>query len=145
MTSFVFVGLLWWGLSGLSDDAGARALTNDKALEFITGYLVEKALAVDNIFVFLMLFIYFAVPAEFQKRVLMIGILAALMLRGPLILVGAWLIAQFHWILYVFGVFLVFTGIKMWWAAGQDPDLDENPVLKWVCRKFTISPNYDGK
>ena len=145
LTSFVFVGLLWWGLGGMGEDAGARALANDKAIEFITGYLVEKALAVDNIFVFLMLFTYFAVPAEFQKRVLMIGILAALVLRGALILVGAWLIAQFHWILYVFGAFLVFTGIKMWWAAGQDPDLDENPALNWVRRKFTIAPDYDGE
>ena len=87
-TSFVFVGLLWWGQGGMGDVAAARALANDKALEFITGYLVEKALAVDNIFVFLLLFSYFAVPAEFQKRVLMIGILLALVLRGILILVG---------------------------------------------------------
>lgn len=144
-TSFVFVGLLWWQLGGLGSDEAARTLANAKALEFITGYLVEKALAVDNIFVFLMLFTYFAVPQEFQKRVLMIGILGALLLRGVLILVGAWMIAQFHWILYVFGAFLVFTGIKMWWAAGQEPDLEENPALKWVKRRIRISPNYDGE
>ncbi|MCK7495909.1 MAG: hypothetical protein MZW92_36835 [Comamonadaceae bacterium] len=77
-----------------------------------------------------MVFTYFAVPAEFQKRVLMIGILGALVLRAVMILVGAWLIAQFHWILYLFGAFLVFTGIKMWWAAGQEPDLEDNPALK---------------
>lgn len=144
-TSFVFVGLLWWQLGGLGSDGAARTLANAKALEFITGYLVEKALAVDNIFVFLMLFTYFAVPQEFQKRVLMIGILGALLLRGVLILVGAWMIAQFHWILYVFGAFLVFTGIKMWWAAGQEPDLEENPALKWVKRRIRISPHYDGE
>ncbi|MEI2414742.1 TerC family protein [Orrella sp. JC864] len=143
--SFVFVGLLWWGLGGLGDDAAARALANDKALEFITGYLVEKALAVDNIFVFLMLFTYFAVPAEFQKRVLMIGILAALVLRAILILIGAWMIAQFHWIMYVFGAFLVFTGIKMWWAAGQEPDLETNPALQWVRKRVKIAPDYDGE
>ncbi len=143
--SFVFVGLLWWGLGGMGDDPAARALANDKALEFVTGYLVEKALAVDNIFVFLMLFTYFAVPAELQKRVLMIGILAALVLRAILILVGAWLIAEFHWIMYVFGAFLVFTGIKMWWAAGQEPDLETNPALQWVRKRFTISPDYDGE
>lgn len=143
--SFVFVGLVWWGLGGMGPDAAERAIANDKALEFITGYLVEKALAVDNIFVFLLLFTYFAVPPEFQKRVLMIGILAALVLRGVLILVGAWLISEFHWILYVFGAFLVFTGIKMWWAAGQEPDLDNNPALKWVRRKLTIAPDYDGE
>jgi tellurite resistance protein TerC len=106
---------------------------------------VEKALAVDNIFVFLMLFTYFAVPPEFQKRVLMIGILGALVLRAVMILIGAWLISQFHWVLYVFGAFLVFTGIKMWWAAGQEPDLESNPALKWVNRRFKIAPGYDGE
>lgn len=143
--SFVFVGLLWWQLGGLGYDPAAKALANAKALEFITGYLVEKALAVDNIFVFLMVFTYFAVPPDFQKRVLMIGILGALVLRGILILIGAWLIAQFHWILYLFGAFLVFTGIKMWWAAGQEPDLDANPALQWMRRRMRVSPNYDGE
>lgn len=143
--SFVFVGWLWWYLGGTSDVPADRTLANDKALEFVTGYLVEKALAVDNIFVFLMLFTYFAVPAEFQKRVLMIGILGALVLRAVMILIGAWLITQFHWILYVFGAFLVFTGVKMWWAAGQEPDLEANPVLRWINRKFRVAPDYDGE
>jgi tellurite resistance protein TerC len=139
--SFVFVGWLWWYLGGLD----GNAVADTKALEFVTGYLVEKALAVDNIFVFLMLFTYFAVPPEFQKRVLMIGILGALLLRAVMILLGAWLIAQFHWILYLFGAFLVFTGVKMWWAAGQEPDLEGNPALKWVRRRFRIAPDYDGE
>jgi tellurite resistance protein TerC len=139
--SFVFVGWLWWHLGG----AEGNAVADTKALEFITGYLVEKALAVDNIFVFLMVFTYFAVPAEFQKRVLMIGILGALLLRAVMILVGAWLIAQFHWILYLFGAFLVFTGVKMWWAAGQEPDLEGNPALKWVRSHMKIAPGYDGE
>ncbi|MCR5867782.1 MAG: TerC family protein [Aquincola tertiaricarbonis] len=143
--SFVFMGWMWWYLGGTGTDESARAVANDKSLEFLTGYLIEKALAVDNIFVFLMLFTYFAVPAEFQKRVLMIGILGALVLRAVMILVGAWLIAQFHWILYVFGAFLLFTGIKMWWAAGQEPDLDNNPALKWIRGRFKISPTYDGE
>jgi tellurite resistance protein TerC len=139
--SFVFVGWLWWYLGG--PDGSATADT--KALEFITGYVIEKALAVDNIFVFLMLFTYFGVPAEFQKRVLMIGILGALLLRAVMILVGAWLIAQFHWVLYLFGAFLVFTGIKMWWAAGQEPDLEGNPALKWIRGHIRIAPAYDGE
>lgn len=143
--SFAFVALLWWRLGGAGADAAARAMASDKALEFVTGYLIEKALAVDNIFVFLMLFTYFAVPAEFQKRVLMLGILGALLLRGLLILVGAWLIARFHWILYVFGAFLVFTGVKMWWAAGQEPDLESNPALQWIRRRLHIAPGYDGE
>ncbi len=143
--SFVFLGLLWWYLGGASDDAAARALAQDKALEFATGYLVEKALAVDNIFVFLMVFTYFAVPEEFQKRVLMFGILGALVLRAGMILIGAWLITQFHWVLYVFGAFLVFTGVKMWWAAGQEPDLDSNPALQWITRWMKVAPGYDGQ
>jgi tellurite resistance protein TerC len=143
--SFVFVGWLWWYLGGTSADAAVSAMADAKALEFVTGYLVEKALAVDNIFVFLMVFTYFAVPAAYQKRVLMIGILGALVLRAGMILVGAWLITQFHWVLYVFGAFLVFTGVKMWWAAGQEPDLGSNPALKWINRKFKIAPDYDGE
>jgi tellurite resistance protein TerC len=132
VVSFLFVGWLWWYLGGLGDDPAARSLASTKAVEFITGYLIEKALAVDNVFVFLMLFTYFAVPPEYQKRVLMLGVLGALVLRAIMILIGAWLIARFHWILYLFGVFLVFTGIKMWWAAGKEPDLEANPALKWL-------------
>lgn len=143
--SFVFVALLWWYLGGTSGDAAREGVANDKALEFVTGYLVEKALAVDNIFVFLMLFTYFAVPAAFQKRVLMFGILGALVLRAGMILVGAWLVTQFHWVLYVFGAFLVFTGIKMWWAAGQEPDLTDNPALRWINKRMKVAPDYDGE
>jgi tellurite resistance protein TerC len=145
LVSLAFMGWLWWYLGGTSGDAARQAVANDKALEFVTGYLVEKALAVDNIFVFLMLFTYFGVPAEYQKRVLMIGILGALVLRAGMILVGAWLVTEFHWILYVFGAFLVFTGVKMWWAAGQEPDLEANPVLRWINRKIKVAPNYDGQ
>ena len=143
--SFVFVALLWWYLGGMGGDEAARGVANVKALEFVTGYLVEKALAVDNIFVFLMVFTYFAVPAEFQKRVLMIGILGALVLRGLMIFGGAWLIARFDWVLYLFGAFLVFTGIKMWWAAGQEPDLESNPALKWIRRHMRVAPDFDGE
>jgi len=143
--SFCFVGWLWWYLGGNSSDTATAAVADAKALEFVTGYLVEKALAVDNIFVFLMVFTYFAVPSAYQKRVLMIGILGALVMRAGMILIGAWLITQFHWVLYVFGAFLVFTGVKMWWAAGQEPDLGSNPALKWINRKFKISPTYDGE
>ncbi len=143
--SFVFVAWLWWYLGGTGTDAAARELANAKSLEFITGYLVEKALAVDNIFVFLMVFTYFAVPNEYQKRVLMYGILGALLLRAIMILIGAWLITQFHWVLYVFGAFLVFTGVKMWWASGQEPDLEANPALKWIRAHMKIAPAFDGE
>lgn len=142
--SAAFAAWLWWHLNA-SPDQAVRVAANTKLLEFVTGYLVEKALAVDNVFVFLMVFTYFSVPAEFQKRVLMIGILAALLLRAVMILVGAFLIARFHWILYVFGAFLVFTGIKMWWAAGQEPDLESNPALQWLRRRMHVAPTYDGE
>ncbi len=145
LVSFVFVGWLWWTLGGAGPDPAAQELARAKALEFITGYVIEKALAVDNIFVFLMIFTYFAVPEEYQKRVLIIGILGALVLRAVLILVGAWMIAEFHWILYLFGAFLVYTGIKMWRASGEEPDLDANPALQWVRRRMKISPTYDGE
>ncbi len=143
--SFVFLGALWLHLGGASTDLTAGAVADEKALEFLTGYLIEKALAVDNIFVFLMLFTYFSVPAEYQKRVLMIGILGALVLRAVMILIGAWLIARFHWVLYFFGAFLVFTGIKMWWAAGREPELEANPLLRWINRRFRIAREYDGE
>ncbi len=143
--SMVFAGWFWWYLGGLTDDLTTREIANTKTLEFITGYLIEKALAVDNIFVFLMVFTYFSVPVEFQKRVLMFGILGALVLRAVMILVGAWLIARFHWVLYFFGAFLIFTGFKMWWATGQEPDLEANPALKLIRRHMRISPNFDGE
>jgi tellurite resistance protein TerC len=95
--------------------------------------------------VFLMIFTYFAVPPEFQKRVLMIGIIGAIVLRTVMILVVAWLIQQFHWVLYVFGAFLILTGVKMWWAAGQEPDLESNPALKLLRRLMPVSKNFDGE
>lgn len=140
--SVVFNGLLWWAVR---DATGSTGLANEKSLEFLTGYLIEKALAVDNIFVFLMIFSYFAVPPAFQKRVLMIGIIGAIVLRTVMILVGGWLLAQFHWILYLFGAFLVLTGVKMWWAAGQDSSLDDNPALKLLRRVLPVSQSYDGE
>ncbi len=140
--SFVFNALFWWAVK---DTTGSTAIANEKSLEFLTGYLIEKSLAVDNIFVFLMIFSYFAVPAEYQKRVLMIGILGAIVLRTVMILVGGWLLTQFHWILYVFGGFLVLTGIKMWWAAGKEPHLEDNPALKLLRRLMPVSQHYDGE
>ena len=116
-----------------------------RALEFLTGYLIEKSLAVDNIFIFLMIFTYFAVPTEFQKRVLMIGIIGAIVLRTIMILLGAWLIQHFHWVLYVFGAFLLITGIKMWWAAGKEHSLDDNPALKLLRKVLPVSKNFDGE
>lgn len=139
--AFVFVALLWWYLDGTQ----GRSAANEVSMQFITGYLVEKSLSVDNVFVFLMIFSYFAVPAEFQKRALIIGIVGAIVLRAILILIGAWLLAKFHWVLYLFGAFLVFTGIKMWLAAGKEPDINQNPVLKWLRGHMKIAPHFDGE
>jgi tellurite resistance protein TerC len=140
--SFLFNGLIWWAIK---DATGSTEVANTKSLEFLTGYLIEKSLAVDNIFVFLLVFTYFAVPTHFQKRVLMIGIVGAIVLRTIMILVGGWLLAEFHWILYVFGAFLILTGVKMWWAAGKEPDLNDNPALKLLRKLLPVSKDYDGE
>ncbi|RYX90208.1 MAG: TerC family protein [Comamonadaceae bacterium] len=140
--SFLFNGLFWWAVR---DTTGSTAIANEKSLEFLTGYLIEKSLAVDNIFVFLMIFTYFAVPAAFQKRVLMIGIIGAIVLRSVMILIGGWLLQEFHWVLYVFGAFLILTGLKMWWAAGKEPDLNDNPALKLLRRVLPVSQRFDGE
>ncbi|HSM21944.1 MAG TPA: TerC family protein [Rubrivivax sp.] len=139
--SLAFNGLFWWAVW---QDHGVAA-ANLRGTEFLTGYLIEKSLAVDNIFVFLMIFTYFAVPREFQKRVLMIGIVGAIVLRTVLILLGSWLISNFHWVLYLFGAFLLLTGIKMWWASGQEPDLESNPALKLLRRWLPVSKSFDGE
>jgi len=140
--SFVFNGLLWWAIR---DSTGSAAIASEKSLEFLAGYLIEKSLAVDNIFLFLMIFSYFAVPPAYQKRVLMIGIVGAIVLRTVMILVGSWLLAQFHWILYLFGAFLILTGIKMWLAAGEESDLEQNPALRLLRRVMPVSRDYDGE
>jgi tellurite resistance protein TerC len=140
--SLMFNALFWWAVK---DTTGDTEVANTKALEFLTGYLIEKSLAVDNIFVFLMIFTYFAVPPKYQKRVLMIGIIGAIVLRTIMILVGGWLLQQFHWILYIFGAFLILTGVKMWWAAGKEQTLDDNPALKLLRKILPVSKNYDGE
>ncbi|HHW4680432.1 MAG TPA: TerC family protein [Xylella taiwanensis] len=131
---------LWWYLQGT---AGAT-IANRIGLEFLTGYLVEKSLAVDNIFVFLMVMTYFAVPEEQRQRVLIIGVLGAIVLRALMIFAGSLLLTKFHWLLYVFGVFLLLTGIKMWFSAGKEPDLETNPVLRWMRSHLRLHPEYAG-
>ncbi|MCD9097343.1 TerC family protein [Luteimonas fraxinea] len=138
--ALLFNAGLWWYLH---ETAGA-ALANRVGLEFLTGYLVEKSLAVDNIFVFLLLFTFFGVPEAQRQRVLIIGILLALVLRAVLIFVGAALLAQFHWLLYVFGAFLLLTGFKMWFAAGKEPDLENNVVLRWMRGHLRLTDGYRG-
>ncbi len=138
--ALAFNAWLWWYAGQqLGPEAGNRI-----GMEFLTGYLVEKSLAVDNIFVFLMIFTYFAVPEEQKQRVLVIGIIAAIVLRAILIFAGALLLAKFHWILYVFGAFLLLTGIKMIMAAGKAPDLEQNPLLRWLTGHVPMTRGYHG-
>ena len=139
--ALVFNGLLWWWLDGTA----GREVANAKALEFFTGYLIEKALSVDNVFVFLMIFGFFAVPPEYQRRVLIYGVLGAIVMRAVMILGGAWLVTQFHWVLYLFGLFLAITGLKMLIFADKAADLEKNPVLKWMRRHLRITPGFHGE
>jgi tellurite resistance protein TerC len=139
--SFAFCGLLWWYLEGTQGEAVADL----KAGEFLTGYLIEKSLSVDNVFVFLLIFTYFAVPEEYQKRVIILGVVGAIVLRAIMILIGAWLIARFHWILYLFGAFLLVTGVKMLVYAEEKPDLGSNPVLRWIRGHLRITTEFHGE
>ena len=133
--AMAFNGAIWWYL----DANAGREIANQKAMEFFTGYLIEKALAVDNVFVWLMLFGYFAIPIELQRRVLLYGVLGAIVMRTGMIFGGSWLISQFHWILYLFGAFLLFTGAKMLWMADKEPDMANNPLLRWLRGHMKIS------
>jgi len=115
-----------------------------KALEFLTGYIVEKALSVDNIFVFIVIFSYFAVPADYQHKVLFWGVLSAIVMRAIFIVAGAALIAKFHWILYLFGVFLIFTAVKL--AMQQETEVrpERNPFIRFCRKYFPITETYEG-
>ncbi|MBK4738269.1 TerC family protein [Noviherbaspirillum sp. DKR-6] len=139
--ALLFNLLLWWHLDGTA----GREVANRIGLEFFSGYLIEKSLSVDNIFVFLMLFSYFAVPPEFQRRVLLYGVIGAIVMRAIMVLLGAWLISQFSWILYLFGAFLLVTGVKMLVFANQKPDLDANPLLRWMRSHIRIADGYHGE
>ena len=139
--SLSFAAMLWWWLDGTA----GRAVANAKALEFLTGYLIELSLSVDNIFVFIMIFGFFAVPTEYQRRVLIYGVLGAIIMRAAMILGGALLVQQFHWVLYLFGAFLVITGFKMLIFADKEADLNANPVLKWLRGHLRITHEYHGE
>ncbi|MBU3656912.1 MAG: TerC family protein [Rhodocyclaceae bacterium] len=139
--SLLFATGLWFYLKAM----GQEAVADEKALEFITGYLIEKSLAVDNVFVWLMLFNFFSIPVELQRRVLIYGVIGAIVMRTIMIFAGAWLIVKFHWLLYVFGAFLLVTGIKMWWFADRKMDLENHPVLRLVRRYANVTPTLHGE
>ncbi len=139
--ALVFGALFWWYLDGIVGPDVARA----RALEYFTGYLIEKSLAVDNVFVWITLFNFFAVPAALQKRVLLYGVLGAIVMRALLIWLGALLLARFHWILYLFGLLLLVTDVKMLLFANHESDLAQNPVLRWMRGHMRIADTFHGE
>lgn len=137
----LFGGLMWWYL----DAALGRAVAHQKTLEFFTGYLIELSLSVDNMFVFSLIFTYFAVPLELQRRVLLYGVLGAIVMRVSMILAGVWLLSQFTWLFYALGAFLVFTGLKMLFTAGRQPDISRNPLVRFLRSAMRITKDYHGQ
>lgn len=130
--ALAFNAVVWWW-------QGAEV-----ALQFLTGYLIEKSLSVDNLFVFLLIFSYFAVPAKYQHRVLFWGVLGALVMRFAFIVAGAALIERFHWLIYVFGAFLIFTGLRMARKDDEEIHPEKNPVVNFVRRALPVTPSYQG-
>ena len=127
-----FGGWVWWYLGEIA------------GMQYITGFVIEKSLAMDNVFVIAMIFTYFAVPRLYQHRVLFWGILGVIVLRAIMIGLGATLVEQFSWLLYVFAAFLIFTGVKMWQTADAVYDVSTNPVLKWVRKRFRVTDTLHG-
>ncbi|MEE7638187.1 TerC family membrane protein Alx [Escherichia coli] len=139
--SLLFNAAFWWYLV----QTEGRAVADPQALAFLTGYLIEKSLAVDNVFVWLMLFSYFSVPAALQRRVLVYGVLGAIVLRTIMIFTGSWLISQFDWILYIFGAFLLFTGVKMALAHEDESGIGDKPLVRWLRGHLRMTDTIDNE
>ena len=136
--------VVWVAMAMLFNLGIAHFMGNDKGLEFFTGYVIEKSLSVDNVFVFALLFSYFAVPALYQHKVLFWGILGALVMRAVMIVLGAALITKFSWVIYIFGGFLILTGIKMIVKRDEEIHPERNPVVRWFKRLMPVTPDYRG-
>jgi len=139
--SLVFNAVIYFFWDGMMPGSGYT--NSEAALAFLTGYLIEKSLSVDNIFIFIMIFSFFAVPAAYQHRILFWGILGALVMRGALIFVGAALLKEFHWIIYLFGAFLIFTGIRMALHKDEEMHPDQNPLVKLFRKLMPVTENYE--
>lgn len=139
--SLLFNAAFWWYLV----QTEGRAVADPQALAFLTGYLIEKSLAVDNVFVWLMLFSYFSVPAALQRRVLVYGVLGAIVLRTIMTFTGSWLISQFDWILYIFGAFLLFTGVKMALAHEDESGIGDKPLVRWLRGHLRMTDTIDNE
>lgn len=130
--ALLFGAWVWWYLGA------------DRGTEYYTGFLIEKSLSMDNVFVIALIFSYFAIPRQYQHRVLFWGILGVIVLRAIMIALGAALVSEFSWILYVFGLFLVVTGVKMWMLADRMPDIANNPLLKFLRRRLRVTEGLEG-
>ena len=135
---------VWIGLALLFNVGVYFWRGSETALQFLTGYVIEKSLSVDNIFVFLMIFSYFRVPALYQHKVLFWGILGALIMRAIFIAAGVALIQKFHWVIYIFGAFLILTGIKMAWQKDKEIHPERNPVVRLFRRLMPVTDRYEG-
>ncbi|MCY1213031.1 putative membrane-bound redox modulator Alx [compost metagenome] len=130
--ALLFGAWVWWQMGAAS------------GMAYYTGFMIEKSLSMDNVFVIALIFSFFAIPRQYQHRVLFWGILGVIVLRAIMIGLGAALVSNFGWLLYVFGVFLVFTGIKMWMIADQTPDIASNPILKFLKRRMRVTDGLRG-
>lgn len=119
-------------------------LANSKVMEYFAGYLLEKSLAIDNVFVWLMIFAAFAIPPNLQRKILLYGVLGAIVLRTLFIFIGAWFVQEFSWVLYIFGAFLLYTGFKFLQGQEQQPHIEEMALLKWLRKHIRITPQLDG-
>jgi len=130
--ALIFGAWVWWYL-------GAQS-----GMDYYTGFMIEKSLSMDNVFVIALIFTFFAIPRQYQHRVLFWGILGVIVLRAIMIGLGATLVSQFSWVLYLFGAFLIFTGIKMWIIADHVPDIENNPLLKFLKRHMRVTDGLHG-
>ena len=138
--AILFGGGLWLYLQ---QTAGV-AIANTKVMEYFAGYLLEKSLAIDNVFVWLMIFAAFAIPPALQRKILLYGVLGAIILRTIFIFIGAWFVQEFSWILYIFGAFLVYTGFKFLKGHEEDPNIEDMAILKWLRKHIRITPKLEG-
>jgi len=145
--------LIWVSLA-LGFDAGlwyylkqtvGVEIASAKAMEFLTGYVIEKSLSVDNVFVFLLIFGHFSVPIQYQRKVLLYGVVGAIAMRIVMILAGSWVVTQFAWVMYVFGIFLLITGARMLRSSGHEDNVDDNPVLKLAKKLLPFTNEFHGE
>lgn len=135
---YISIALLFGGWIWLEKGA-------DLGMKYFTGFFIEKALSIDNVFVISLIFTFFAIPRIYQYRALLWGILAVIVLRGVMIAAGAALVQQFYWLLYVFAAFLIATGVRMLWATDHEPDISKNPVVRWISNHMRVTKDLHGE